>query len=111
MNAAPLYFKLVWEGATVGENIIAAIKMQNNFWYPLKMVIFQYIVNNIGLFSIAPHLVIALLTIIISYFGVSNNIFTDCIPCLLTSLPSSTKYLIMVIFKDSKTNQRNWSNN
>ena len=25
---------------TVGENIIATIKMRNNFWYPLKMVIF-----------------------------------------------------------------------
>ena len=25
---------------SVGENIIATIKMQNNFWYHLKMVIF-----------------------------------------------------------------------
>ena len=25
---------------TVGENIIATIKMRNNFWYSLKMVIF-----------------------------------------------------------------------
>ena len=25
---------------TVGENIIATIKKRNNFWYPLKMVIF-----------------------------------------------------------------------
>ena len=25
----------------VGENIIATIKMQNNFWYPLKKDIFQ----------------------------------------------------------------------
>ena len=25
---------------TVGENIIATIKMQNNFWYPLRMVFF-----------------------------------------------------------------------
>ena len=39
--------------STVGENIIATFKMQNNFWYPLKMVIF----------SIAPHLVIALPTL------------------------------------------------
>ena len=50
--------------STVGENIIANIKMRNNFWYPLKMVIFQYYDSNIaiGLFSIAPHLVIALTT-------------------------------------------------
>ena len=40
---------------TVGENIIATIKMRNNFCYPLKMVIFQYCDSNIGLFSIAPH--------------------------------------------------------
>ena len=42
---------------TVGENIIATIKMRNNFCYPLKMF-------NIGLFSIAPHLVIALPTLL-----------------------------------------------
>ena len=42
--------------ATVDENIIDTIKMQNNFCYPLKII-------NIGLFSIAPHLVIALATI------------------------------------------------
>ena len=35
---------------TVGENIIATIKMRNNLWYPLKMVIFQYCDGNIGLF-------------------------------------------------------------
>jgi hypothetical protein len=40
-----------------------AIKMRNNFGYPLKNVIFQYYDSNIGLFSIAPHLVIALPTI------------------------------------------------
>ena len=38
---------------TVDENSIATIKMRNNFSYPLKMVIF----------SIAPHLVIALSTL------------------------------------------------
>ena len=27
---------------TVGENIIAAMKMQNNFWYPLEMSYLQY---------------------------------------------------------------------
>jgi hypothetical protein len=37
----------------VGENIFTTIKMWNNYWYPLKMVIF----------SIAPHLVIALPTL------------------------------------------------
>ena len=42
---------------TVGENIIATIKMRNNCCYPLKMR------NNIGLFSIAPNLVIALPTL------------------------------------------------
>ena len=34
-------------GNTVGENIIATIKMRNNFCYPLKVFFF----------SIAPHLV------------------------------------------------------
>ena len=29
---------------TVGENIIGTIKMQNNFWYPLKMVILAKVV-------------------------------------------------------------------
>ena len=48
---------------TVGENIIATIKMQNNFCYSLKMVIFPIYDSNIGLFSIAPHLVIALSTL------------------------------------------------
>ena len=48
---------------TVGENIIATIKMRNNFCYPLKMIIVQYCDSNIGLFSIAPHLVIALPTL------------------------------------------------
>ena len=38
----------------VGENIIGTIKMRNNIWDLLKMVI---------LFSIAPHLVIALVTL------------------------------------------------
>ena len=42
---------------TVGENIIATIEMRNNFWYPFKMA------RNIELFSIAPHLVIALPTL------------------------------------------------
>ena len=40
---------------TVDENIIATVKMQNIFFYPLKMII--------GLFYIAPHLVIALPTL------------------------------------------------
>ena len=44
--------------STADENIIATIKIGNNFCYPLKM--FQYCDNNIGLFSIAPLLVIAL---------------------------------------------------
>ena len=46
--------ELLFEGIsidTVGENIIATIKMRNNYCYPLKMVIFPII---------APHLVIAL---------------------------------------------------
>ena len=47
---------------TVGENIIAVMKMQNNFWYPLKMSFLQYCDSNILLFSIAPHLVVALST-------------------------------------------------
>ena len=38
----------------VDKNIIATIKMQNNFWYRYR---------NIGLFSLAPHLVIALPTL------------------------------------------------
>ena len=41
--------------STVCENIIANIKMRNNFWY-----LFQYCDSNIGLFFIAPHLIIAL---------------------------------------------------
>ena len=48
---------------TVGENIIATSKIRNNFCYPLRIVIFQYCDSNIGLFSIAPHLVIALPTL------------------------------------------------
>ena len=31
---------------TVGENIIATIKMRNNFWYLLNMVIFQYLLDS-----------------------------------------------------------------
>ena len=42
---------------TVDENIIATIKMRINFWDPLKMD------SNIGIFSIAPHLVIGLQTL------------------------------------------------
>ena len=41
---------------TVGENIIDTIKMQNNLCYPSD--------SNIGLFPIAPHLVIALTTLL-----------------------------------------------
>ena len=63
MNAAPLYFKLVWEGATVGENIIAAIKMQNNFGTLLKLSFLQYCDCNMGFFSVASHLVITLPTL------------------------------------------------
>ena len=43
------------EQYTVGEKIIATIKMRNNLCYPFY--------RNIGLFSIAPHLVIALPTL------------------------------------------------
>ena len=39
--------------STVGENIITTVKMRKYFWYPLEMVIF----------TIAPHLVIALPTL------------------------------------------------
>ena len=45
---------------TVDENIIATIKMRNNFCYPLEMVIFPILLSQ---FSIAPHLVIALPTL------------------------------------------------
>ena len=39
-------------------------KMRNQFWYTLKMYFFQYYSNNnIGLFSISSHIVIALSTI------------------------------------------------
>ena len=44
---------------TVGEIIIAIIKMRKYFWYPLKILDFQYCDSNIGLFPFAPHLVIA----------------------------------------------------
>ena len=47
--------------STFDKNIITTIKMRNNFCYPFKMVIFWY--PNIGLFSMAPHLVIALPTL------------------------------------------------
>ena len=53
--------ELFHQTSTVGENIIATIKMRNNFCYPFKMVIFRY--RNIELFSIAPHLVIGLPTL------------------------------------------------
>ena len=43
----------VFVDCTVGENIIATIKMRNNFFLPFRN----------GLFSIAPHLVIALPTL------------------------------------------------
>ena len=43
---------------TVEENIIATIKMRNNFCYPLKF--FQNYDSNMGPFSIAPQFVIAL---------------------------------------------------
>ena len=46
----------------VDENIIDAPKMRNNFWYHIKMVIFQYCDSNFGLFFFAPNLVIALPT-------------------------------------------------
>ena len=39
---------------TVGENIIATIKMRNNVCYPLKMLFFQYCDSNIRLFSMLP---------------------------------------------------------
>ena len=53
---------------TVDENIIATIKMGNNFCYPLKMVIFLLKLKRYRKilylnFSIAPHLVIALPTL------------------------------------------------
>ena len=45
----------------VGENIIATIKIGNN--YGAIQSFFQYCDSNIGLFSIAPDLVIALPTL------------------------------------------------
>ena len=48
---------------TVDENIIVTIKTQNNFCYALKIIFFQYCDSNIELFSITPHLVIALPTL------------------------------------------------
>ena len=43
-------------GSTWGENCVGAPKMRNNFWYTIKFL-------NISLFSIAPHIVIALPTL------------------------------------------------
>ena len=48
---------------TVSENIIVTIKMRKYYWYPLKMIIFQYCDSNIGLLLIAPHSVITLPTL------------------------------------------------
>ena len=39
---------------TVGENIIVAPKMQKDYYVTIKLFFFP----NVGLFSIAPHLVI-----------------------------------------------------
>ena len=64
-----LYLKIATRNAIncvrdkLDKNIIGAPKMRYHFWYPIKMIIFQYCEDNIGLFSIAPHLVIALLTL------------------------------------------------
>ena len=48
---------------TVGENIIATIKIRNNFGYPLKMVNFSNIAIAKLNFFIAPHLDNALTTL------------------------------------------------
>ena len=45
---------------TVGENIIGAPKMQNHFWCPIKLLLFQYCDSDIRLFYTAPCKVIAL---------------------------------------------------
>ena len=48
-----LNFRILFENkTTVGENIIATIKMQNNLCYPLKIVIFSNIAFAILDFSL-----------------------------------------------------------
>ena len=45
-----------------GENI-SAPKMRNNFWCTIKFfILFKYCYSNIGLFTIATNIVIALIT-------------------------------------------------
>ena len=39
-NSTFILYKYVGNDSTVDENIIGTTKIQNNFWYPLKMVIF-----------------------------------------------------------------------
>ena len=38
----------------VDENIIDAFKMRNNFWYHIKMVIFQYCDSNLDFSFLLP---------------------------------------------------------
>ena len=61
MQFLKIYVDIIY--IIVGENIIATIKMRKNFCYPLKIVFFKYCDSTIGLFSIAPHLVIDLPTL------------------------------------------------
>ena len=77
--------KLVFKYFTVGENFIATIKMRNNFCYPLKMIIRGLrVITFQGAIKKSPILLSQYWknewlddTIIISYFGGSNNIFAD----------------------------------
>ena len=52
-----------YECITMDDNIFGAPKMCNNLWSSIKIFIFQYCGGKIGLFSIAPHTIIALSTL------------------------------------------------
>ena len=111
-----------WQFCTVVENIIATIKMRNNFCYSLKMVIFPILRQqywNIGYFSIAPHLVIALptlrqqkLSLLISllqflyeFCRLVHGFFSYCFPysyrsfTLLKALAKSNSNFFAIAFK------------
>ena len=83
-------------------HIIATIKMRNIFFYPCKN----------GLFSIAPHLVVALptlrqqqLSLLIAFLQFLYDFCSCCPLTLLKALEKSNGYLFAITFKSEKERQ------
>ena len=86
------------------KNNIGALKMRNNFWVILKMWIF----STIGLFSIAPHKVIALQTFWLHiFYRILFNIYVIA----LNYCNSNSCRFLLLLTAIAKSNRLKKSNN